>query len=821
MFSFSKTITFILFIGIFPPGWSQISSTGGLAFNFGIDGGFYSNQIEYGSGSPAAGSWDWFTSPGTGRGVIDESSPETIQALLQGGGNPTYERRMVTGIKNVFDGLFLIDGLFARDEFGGRGAIDQSSFATASKNGEDPAIWDPGTSKVLGKNDLIDIALLMFREGNQATDDLWITGVINRAQPGGDAYMDFEFFVEPITLDPVSGFSSGGPDLGHTAFRFDESGEITQIGDYIFNVSLGGGTTVNIEIRLWVSYADYQANLHPTSFSWGSEFDGASSGAPYGYASIVPNTPEVIGYVNLDDETPQAPPWGTLNTKSHVWGTAYQEYAVTELAANLSRLGIDPVIVGGETELCSIPTHTVIIKTRSSSSFSSSLKDFAGPFSWGQASMTATILDGPLSCSNSSVTLSPVPNEPGYTYSWSTLDGNILTDPNLAEITVNQPGTYIVTGNTSNGCVVDAAEVVVENASSSNPIGSLSAVATVACSGNDGSIDLTVEGGAIPLLYSWSNSSTLEDPSGLAPGSYSVIVTDNNDCTSSLSNIIVPAKVPANITFDLTQVSCNGSRDGSIDASVGGNPPYQYQWSNGSVSEDITGLGAGTYSLTVTDANGCSTSASTTITQSETLTLSATHTDDTDPSATGNGSIDLSVSEGTAAYSFLWKEDGATFDGNDSEDLSALNAGIFTVVVTDANGCTKNLSVELYEPEICDDGIDNDGDGLIDCLDNQCIPVTPGTITPSDSPICVGDSGITYTVQEVTGYTYSWEVPAGATIVSGSGTNQITVDWTSNSGGKICVKSVSSSGCESTSASCFTVVLTDVPNKTGSIIKGL
>jgi hypothetical protein len=254
----------ILFLlSLTPDSFGQVGVTGCLSHDFGIDAGLYSNKIEFGTATePAspAGSIDWFNSAVSGKngyGVIDESSPATIQTLLQTQANPTYIRHMVgSGIYNITSNHLMIDALWARDHFGGTGGTDMTSYNTASKNGEDPAIWDPGPQNVLGKNDLIDVGGFMFREGITLDDHLWFVGLINRAEPGGDAYMDFEFFVENVTYTPGTGFSSGGPQLGHTAFTFESTagpdyGKITKVGDFIFNVSLsGGGSTPGVEVRL-------------------------------------------------------------------------------------------------------------------------------------------------------------------------------------------------------------------------------------------------------------------------------------------------------------------------------------------------------------------------------------------------------------------------------------------------------------------------------------------------------------------------------------------------------------------------------------------
>ena len=801
-------------------------TTGCLAHSFGIDAGLYSNVKEFGSAVMVAGSEDWFYSVGNGGGgygVIDESNPLAIKTLLQTESNPTYIRHMSGNINSLANDHLMIDAIWARDQFGGTGGIDGTSFNTASKNGEDPAIWDPGPQNVLGKNDLIDTGGFMFRDGKTLNDNLWFVGLINRAEPGGDAYMDFEFFAEQVSYSAGAGFSSGGPQLGHTAFNFDASGNITKVGDFIFNLSLtGGGTIPGLEVRLWVSYADYIANRHPAGFTWGPNYDGAFTGSPYGYASIISASSDVCGIVNVTGQNPLAPPWGTKGTKSNTWGTNYIEYSVAEMGINMTHFGLDHASLLG-VDKCIFPTHTFIIKTRSSNSFTAQLKDFAGPFSWGQASTKTTITGNQLlSCDNPAVTLSADPIRSDVIYNWTTVDGVINTDPAQPTINVSRAGTYKLHSSlSSTGCPIPDVSVAVNNDPLKPLFTGISATSTVSCSGINGAINLSVTGGTPPLSYHWSNGATIEDPTGLAPGSYSVTVTDNIGCTTTLSGIIVAPLTPATITLVPTPVTCNGYSNGSLNATVTGKSPFTYSWSNRAVTEDISGLPAANYTLTATDADGCAHSGSGIVSQPSVITLSIAKADDSDPGVAGNGGINLTVSGGTAAYTYLWSRAGGGFSAS-TEDLTNLVAGVYTVLVTDAHGCTASISTTVFEPEICDDHIDNDGNGLIDCADGTCIPPAPGLITPGSSSVCVGDAGVTYSVINSPGYSYIWTVPAGAIItagVSGPNNNQITVTWGSAVGGQVCVRAVNTTGCGSATASCLTVTVNTVPSTPGTIKK--
>ncbi len=226
-----------------------------------------------------------------------------------------------------------------------------------------------------------------------------------------------------------------------------------------------------------------------------------------------------------------------------------------------------------------------------------------------------------------------------------------------------------------------------------NPSPTLSSTqVNVLCNGaSTGSIDLTVTGGTSPYTYAWSNSATTQDISGLVAGTYTVTVTDANSCTKTLSATITQ---PSALALSSTQVNvlCNGNATGSIDLTVsGGTSPYTYAWSNSATTQDISGLAAGTYTVTVTDANACTKTLSATITQPSALTLSKTQVN---VLCNGNatGSIDLTVSGGTSPYTYAWSNSATT------QDISGLVAGTYTVTVTDANSCTKTISATITQP---------------------------------------------------------------------------------------------------------------------------
>ena len=215
----------------------------------------------------------------------------------------------------------------------------------------------------------------------------------------------------------------------------------------------------------------------------------------------------------------------------------------------------------------------------------------------------------------------------------------------------------------------------------------------VLCNGNNtGSIDLTVTGGTSPYTYLWSNNATIQDPLNLLAGTYSVTVTDANGCTATTSATITqPAAVLALSTAQVN-VLCNGNNSGSIDLSVtGGTSPYTYLWSNNATIQDPLNLVAGTYSVTVTDTNGCTATVSTTLIEPTTLILVTASTPVT-CSGAGNGTGNVLASGGTPAYSYLWSNGATTINA------TALNPGTYTILVTDGNGCQNLDSIIITEP---------------------------------------------------------------------------------------------------------------------------
>lgn len=270
---------------------------------------------------------------------------------------------------------------------------------------------------------------------------------------------------------------------------------------------------------------------------------------------------------------------------------------------------------------------------------------------------------------------------PGYTYAWS----NSATTQDISSLTA---GTYIVTIKDANNCELKDTSTVTEPTA----LAISHSVTNVLCNGAaTGAVDLTVTGGTPGYSFLWSSGDTTEDISSKVAGTYTVVVTDTNSCTINDTAVITePTAITSSAS--LTHVKCNAGNDGEINLTVsGGTAGYSYLWSTTDTTQDLSGLTAGTYSVRITDANGCIHRDTFTITQPAALTLSK-QVDNISCNGLTDGSIDLTIGGGTFPYTYLWSNTDTT------QDLSGLSKGTYSVTVTDANGCIIRDTTAITEP---------------------------------------------------------------------------------------------------------------------------
>ncbi|MBI3510162.1 MAG: T9SS type A sorting domain-containing protein [Bacteroidetes bacterium] len=348
-----------------------------------------------------------------------------------------------------------------------------------------------------------------------------------------------------------------------------------------------------------------------------------------------------------------------------------------------------------------------------------------------------------------SATVSASGGTGAFTYSWSPSGGSAATGTSLSA------GTYTCTITDANGCTHT------QTATITQPSGILSSISSqtdnTCFGGSSGSATVSASGGTGALTYSWSPSGgTASTASGLAAATYTCTITDASGCTHTQTVTITQPTIITTSVSSQSNVSCNGANDGSATiAASGGTPGYTYSWApSGGSAASASGLSPGTYTVTVTDANGC------VVTQTLTITEPAVLVASTGGNATicagSSTTLTAGSSGGTAVVTFNWMP--GSLSGS-SVSVSPAATTTYTVTATDAHGCTSTAT--------------------------STVTVNPlPTVTASASPasMCSGNSS---TLTSTGATTYSWNPGSmsGASVsVSPVATTTYTVTGTDGNG---------------------------------------
>jgi gliding motility-associated-like protein len=351
----------------------------------------------------------------------------------------------------------------------------------------------------------------------------------------------------------------------------------------------------------------------------------------------------------------------------------------------------------------------------------------------------------------------------------------------LASLNGVSAGTYTVVITDANGCTNSQTVIITEP---TDVTAAINPPTNIICNGgNNGSATVVAGGGTGGYTYVWTSStgvvSTTITANGLTAGPYTVTITDASGCTETATTVIAePTDVTA-IINPPTNVTCNGGNSGSAAVVAGGGTGgYTYVWTSsaGIVGSTATaaGLTAGVYSVTVTDANGCTETATTTITEPTDVTAAINPPTDVICNGGNNGSATVVAGGGTGGYAYIWTS--STGVVGSTATASGLTAGPYTVLITDASGCTETATTTIAEPT----------------------DVTAAINTPTDVTCNGGNDG-------------------SATVVAGGGTGGYTYVWTSSTSvvgstatvggltaGPYAVLITDASGCTETAATIIT-----------------
>ena len=340
---------------------------------------------------------------------------------------------------------------------------------------------------------------------------------------------------------------------------------------------------------------------------------------------------------------------------------------------------------------------------------------------------------------NGSATVSASGGSPGYTYFWSPNGGTNATGVNLTA------GSYTVTITDIKGCTTQVTATITEPLALAATISNST---NVSCNGgNNGTATATVTGGTSPYTYVWNTNpvQTSATASNLPIGSYFVTVTDSKGCVTTSSAVTITEPPLLTITASpSSSISCNTTITISASAS-GGSGAYNYLWNNSATTSSIT-VGTGTYSVVVTDGNGCTAIDSVSVMASNSTLLVNIPT----PANICNGTtttITANATGGFGGYTYMWNTSAVS-------SSIIVGAGIYCVTVTDAGGCQANACVTV----------------------TQNTPVTASIGTPPI--VCVGDS-TTITATGSGGqspYSFLWNTSeTTASISKPAGTYTVTV----------------------------------------------
>lgn len=317
-------------------------------------------------------------------------------------------------------------------------------------------------------------------------------------------------------------------------------------------------------------------------------------------------------------------------------------------------------------------------------------------------------------------------------YSWSN-GQNTQTATNLGQ------GTYSVTLTDAFGCTSSVAGTLTEP----GPLDVMTGTIAVTCfGGNNGSATAIYNGGGTPpLTYLWAaGGATTATAPNLPAGTYTVTVTDSKGCIAvATTSITQPTSVT--VTSSVTTANCNQANGSATISATGGTPGYTYLWSTSATGPSISNALAGTYTVSVTDANGCVTTAAASIPNQAGPVMSVISQTNVSCFGGNNGIATTTVSGGNAPYIYLWS------NGQNTGIASNLTAGVYTGTVTDVNGCISSVSVNITQPP----ALTVTASGT----DPLCFNATNGTAN-------VGVLGGT------PGYSYNW-VPSGSTLANPTG----------------------------------------------------
>jgi hypothetical protein len=643
--------------------------------------------------------------------------------------------------------------------------------------------WKLGTAK--DKNDIANGAAIILQagqvleaDGEAAPGGPFLVFAGDRISNSGDAQIGFWFFQDGTHPETVNGVNLFTP-AKHLP---PVIGDILVLADFT-----GGGNNGAITVLEWRGTGgNYAGNAAFNLIQLGAGV-AENNGGP---------TPVPAGWV-FEDKNNQDP---ATNTTQYGINEFYEGYV------NLAAFGSAGACFS-----------RFMLETRASQEITAVLDDFVGGALGGvptvEVGATAVACEG----GSSTVTASVTP--PGtYVYTWTVPQG-FANPGDTASFNTNIPGTYTVFITNENGCASDPDSVIVSvptavvlTAQGTNP----------SCSTGTGSITFSATGGTGTITYTVNGNAATSPATGLGAGVYTIVATDASGCTDT-EQVTITVPTAVNLTAQGTNPLCFGGTGSITFSATGGTGAISYTVNSNAATSPATGLAAGVYTIVATDANGCTDTEEVTITVPTAVVLTA---QGTNPScSTGTGSIMFSATGGTGAKTYTVNGNAAT------SPATGLGAGVYTIVATDANGCTDTEEVTITVPTAvvltaqgtnpsCSTGTGSitfsatGGTGAISYTVNGNAATSPATglaagvytIVATDANGCTDSEEVTITVPTAVNLTAQ-----GTNPLCFGGTGSITFSATGGTGAKTYTVNGNAATSPATGlgAGVYTIVATD------------
>lgn len=523
--------------------------------------------------------------------------------------------------------------------------------------------------------------------------------------------------------------TSGG---GNEAFlvQFNSAG-VRQWGTYYGGAGAETGYSVTIDLNNNIVFSGVAASNAGTEIATAGSHQPTYGGANDGFVATFFNCNSSAAPTNTTAPTSLAVCYNTSTTLSATGGGTLGWYSASTGGTYLG---------GGATYTTAALTATTSFYVQDSSGCAVSSRTQITVTVNPQLTSSVTSIVN-ISCNggaNGAATVVPGGGTSPYTYSWAPSGGT------GASISGRTAGTYTCTITDASGCTRT------QTVSLTQPTALSSSVASqtnnLCNGGTSGAATVSVSGGAGAYTYAWSPSGgTAATATGLAANTYTCTITDGNGCTRTQTVSITQPVALASTVTSQTNISCNGGANGAATLSVtGGTGSYTYSWApSGGTASSISGRTAGTYTCTITDANGCTRTQTVSLTQPTAISSSVTSQTNVSCNGGNNGAATLSISGGSPGYSYSWAPSGGT-----SASISGRTAGTYICTVTDANGCTITQSVSITQPT-----------------------AITSSITSQTNVACNGGNNGSATVNAsggAGGFTYAWS-PSGGTASTATG----------------------------------------------------